>query len=639
MDQILSDAVGAAAAELIKSCFSNITSGASIAIKTAWQRTFEDFDEYMTQCYKRNRFVRILCNGDSDVDLTEIYVGSTFRFQNVFYTDIELNFIISEGKNIVVCGDGGAGKTFFMKKLWLNLLKDSKRSPIFVELRKLNDLSKLDLISFLRNSISSKTGLASSVFESFCEKGRFVFILDGFDEVNENRHSELQNQITDIAMRFPDCSIVVSSRRNERFSGWSNFQSFDTQPFNLEQTTELCRKIPFDQNSKKVFIRKLTQDFFDQHSVFLSNPLLSVMMMMTFKTNMDIPRKISIFYEQAFNTLFQYHDSTKAFKREKSLDIHQFRNLFGTFALLTYFEETYEFSKSKIIEKIEQTKKMNNNFALNSEHILFDFEMAVNLIRQDGLKYVFIHRSFQEYFAADALTRGASSKFGELIHRLEARVYDNVLKFCFESNRDLVVEKYIIPETDALKRSVFNRNRKKNNVFELLKILGVEIQVHFTHIDSTANDIRTDSSSVHMVSFALAAKPCLFLSAISRLMDQEKQFNILVGRKLFPTGFGLFEELGSLIGSNEIRNVSEVTLKFLEDGPALENFQPTNGADPLVPNLVKVPDDSQLFIALKSAALEIQEQVRLIEKWCNAEILAFKKKDASIAEIFGLSEL
>jgi len=351
--------------------------------------------------------------------------------------------MVEEGENIVVTGNGGAGKTFFMRHAWMTMFRaQSRRTPIFIELRRFNEITQVDLPAYIRRCISSDRNLTDEIFSYFCKKGRFCFLLDGFDEVSKAKRDKLQEDILGMSTKFPECSFVVSSRGENRFAGWQNFQIFESLPFNYAQVRELVEKVPFDKEAKKRFLGKLDDNFYQANQSFLSNPLLAIMMMMTFRENMDIPRVMVTFYDQAFNTLFQWHDATKAYNRTKSLDIGTFQRSFGAFCLLSYYKEIYDFSRSEIIELIRISNKLNS-IEVSCEDILHDYEEAVNLIRQDGLRYVFIHRSFQEYFAALAMIRYFPEKFTDFLPEIKKRVSDSVLFMCFELDRNMIVQEYI----------------------------------------------------------------------------------------------------------------------------------------------------------------------------------------------------
>ncbi|SOC93572.1 NACHT domain-containing protein [Rhizobium sp. AN5] len=439
---------------LVKDSFSKVTGHATGAIKTAWLRVFEDFGPYMQQTFDRNRYVRILSQKDKDEYIYDIYVGPTFTSGTANISDKNLIEKINEGRNCVIVGNGGAGKTFFMRHLWLTVFTyHSKKAPIFIELRKLNELPTADLFHFIRKSISMEK-LPPDVFDHFCMSGAFLFIFDGFDEVVSHHKEPLQSQILLMQAHYRNCTFVVSSRYEDRFSGWQSFEVYETAPFNFKQIKKLIKRVPFDKDSKRLFSEKLTQEFYDEHVEFLSNPLLAVMMMMTFREHMEIPKRMNIFYDQAFNTLYHWHDATKAYRREKSLDIIEFQKSFSTFCLISYFEERYEFTKSEIEDLISKSSSIAG-IETDSGPILHDYQESVNLIKQEGLQYTFIHRSFQEYFTAYALIRLPAQSFGDAIKRISSRSNDNVMSMCYEMDKSLVLMQYIAPLISRLQTAGF----------------------------------------------------------------------------------------------------------------------------------------------------------------------------------------
>lgn len=440
-----------AVTEIVTKSFNAVAAGATSAIKIAWQKVFQDFASYMKETFDRNRFVRILSQKGRDEYIYNVYVSSSFKCGNKTISDEKLIREINDGKNVVVVGNGGAGKTFFMRHLWLTLFSENQggRIPIFIELRKLNDLDKADLRDFVRLTISRRK-LDAGVFDSLCITGRFVFILDGFDEVIGTHKDDLQRQILEMTCEFPDCRFVVSSRYEDHFAGWQDFFVYESCPFSFKQVKQLIKKVPFAPASKKLFVKELTERFFKEHVDFLSNPLLAIMMMMTFRENLEIPKRMNIFYDQAFNTLYHWHDSTKAYRRHKFLDIQDFQRSFSYFCLITYYDEKYEFTKTEMMTFIEKSSRLAGLEA-SASNILTDYQEAVNLIKQEGLVYSFIHRSFQEYFAANALVRLISrEKFQEIVPRIAGRRSDNVMIMAFEMDRSKVVLSYIKPSLDRL---------------------------------------------------------------------------------------------------------------------------------------------------------------------------------------------
>lgn len=70
------------------------------------------------------------------------------------------------------------------------------------------------------------------------------------------------------------------------------------------------------------------------------------MMLMTFNENATIPSKLTEFYKSAFQTLLTWHDATKdSFERDRTLYVDEFRKVFSTFCLITYYDQNFEFDE------------------------------------------------------------------------------------------------------------------------------------------------------------------------------------------------------------------------------------------------------------------------------------------------------
>ena len=166
--------------------------------------------------------------------------------------------------------------------------------------------------------------------------GHFVVFLDGFDEVKSEIRVSLSKQIVQLSRNAPDSVIIVSSRRDDVFTGWDGFREFGVSPLAVEEACELVEKLPFDAELKEKFISDLRGFLFERHKSFLSNPLLLSIMLLTYGESADIPTKISLFYNQAYEALFQRHDALKGgYQRDRrtSLDIQDFARVFGAFCL------------------------------------------------------------------------------------------------------------------------------------------------------------------------------------------------------------------------------------------------------------------------------------------------------------------
>ncbi len=621
----------AAFTSLVTNAFNSVSAKATSMAKDAWAKIFEDFAPFMKDAYQRNAYVRLLSQKDKDVELYSVYVQSAFTCDNNIVDDEKVIYRVREGKNVVINGNGGAGKTFFMRHLWLTLFKNAgELTPIFIELRKLNDLTNFDLKSFIRLSISRKKELDNDLFSYFCSSGRFCFILDGFDEIVQSQRDSAQRQILQLSSDYPLCRFVVSSRYERRFAGWQNFDLYESLPFDLAKVKRLVELVPFEPSAKKLFQKQLDEEFYEQNKSFLSNPLLAIMMMMTFKENMDIPRRMNIFYDQAFTTLFQWHDATKAFNREKTLDIDEFQRSFASFCLLSYHQEKFEFTKSEVIDLINKSNKLTG-ISKKAEDILKDYEETVNLLKQEGLKYVFIHRSFQEYFCAYAITILNPSKFPEIFSGIRNRHDDSVLLMCFEMNKGIVVDGYIKPLFNKIAAAdIFTRSKELR--YDSLAAVSAYYGIHL----SAGNE--HNNRTVESISYSMNPDVEELINNINRLMGHR--------------AFGIHHS-GALMYAHEIFMVCEEIAKSV-------NFKKdlflalTFGDDDIVVEVSAVEDhttkndDTEKLRERVQSALKKREsrlakinsrvgdELDNVRVWCEQEINLSDKREQSLDTILGL---
>jgi hypothetical protein len=73
----------------------------------------------------------------------------------------------------------------------------------------------------------------------------------------------------------------------------------------------LLDRIDYPSELKTEFLDLLTPKFFAKHQTFLEVPLLCTLILLTFNEYHEIPSRVTVFYEQAFETLFRRHDTAK----------------------------------------------------------------------------------------------------------------------------------------------------------------------------------------------------------------------------------------------------------------------------------------------------------------------------------------
>ncbi len=432
---------------------------------TKLEKNFTNFSDYLENTYERASTVQLICSRSVNTNIEDIYVPTFFVKKDGTDKPISDNDLISDirdGKRVVVRGNGGSGKTLFMKRLWLDVFNEPKgKIPVMIELRKFNQFSDIDIATLVRNAISTSKSISDDLFKELASDGTFFLVFDGFDEVAVERRDEVEAQILEFERLYKNCNVVVSSRANENFVGWQVFHTYDVVPFKRQQTLELIEKVPLDEGLLKRFKALITPKFFNKYSEFLSSPLLALMMLVTFKRKgdiSDISDNIIEFYDNAFHALYSEHDAIKEqFKRPHCLKINDFRLVFSTFCLFSYYKEQFEFREAELhefirrsIEHVNLTKDPDDKIDCTVEEFLHEVLDSVNLMRKDGMLYLFIHRSFQEYFAAYWIIYVDSKRTEKLLKELCKRPQDSVLNLGYQMNKNKVDQNYVLPFYDRL---------------------------------------------------------------------------------------------------------------------------------------------------------------------------------------------
>jgi hypothetical protein len=415
----------------------------------------QNFSAYYETTVYRCSNIKTLISRDASIPIHSIYV-KTYLFSDKKKIDDD-KFItsLSSIRAAVILGGAGSGKSVFMRHLFLSLAHSELGIlPLFVELRGFNLPNSLDLLPYVfQTVVSPGATITQAQLEKGIKSGAFFLILDGFDEVSPDIRPKLEAAILELQRNNPKIVIVVTSRPDERFYSWQNFKTFSVVPMKKKQVVQLIRKLPYDPSIRSKFSDAIEKELYEKHESFLSNPLLATMMLITYEQFAHIPDKVHIFYEQAFETLFFRHDTSKeaAFQRKRHVDlaINEFKNCLSSLSISTYVREKFQFSESEILESISNASEYER-VNVRASAFLQDLLESVCIMQRDGTLVTFTHRSFQEYFSAFFISRNPSIDIGELLDTISSRSEDSVIGMAFDINRDLIERSWILPRIRTL---------------------------------------------------------------------------------------------------------------------------------------------------------------------------------------------
>ncbi|KNH29182.1 hypothetical protein ACS77_04645 [Pseudomonas syringae] len=388
-----------------------------------------------------------------------------------------------------------------MKHLFLDCIRDKRYVPIMVELRDIN-AEKISIDDFIRK-VLDESGFDTNgeYVKKAMVAGHFCFFFDGYDEVDHDLRTQVIRQIGSLSNKYPECPLILSSRPDDVFNGLNEFNVFRIMPLSLESASDLIAKLPFDEDVKTKFQKDLAESLFERHNSFLSNPLLLSIMLLTYGENAEIPSKQSIFYNQAYEALFQRHDANKgAYTRVRltNLDIQDFARVFSLFSVQTFQKRLFKMSRSDCLAFIDKSRdSLKKDF--KAQDYLGDLLSAACLLIEDGLDVAFSHRSFQEYFVALYLSTAAPEIQEKLIKLYwDNMSSDSVLSLLYEINPELVERVLLVPELEQFFSLIGVRNKVGiTHAARYLKMSFLEFNVdpsifHATPIKPTKKYSRLD---------------------------------------------------------------------------------------------------------------------------------------------------
>lgn len=341
----------------------------------------------------------------------------------------------AESKYIIIEGTGGIGKSMLLTHLFLSSAEksaDTGSTPFLLPLKAYKDTTS-GIVDFIWKSAREFDAVVSQndIISSLQEKN-MILLMDGLDEIQSTIRENFDLDLEAFIKSYPGNTIIITSRPIFSFIAYSKFSVFDIQELTKEQALELVQKLEFwDTAAKENFMKDLDRHLYASHYQFASNPLLLTIMLMTYTTFGEVPAKMHVFYSKAYETMARLHDASKGtFKRSlhTKLTPEEFAKYFAEFCARTYTEEILEFTERNF--SVYMSKVLKDSYAeltgVQPRDFLLDLTDNLCIMYREGERYFFIHRSFQEYFAAVHFASSYDNKLkkvGDFFEKMQHRSY------------------------------------------------------------------------------------------------------------------------------------------------------------------------------------------------------------------------
>ena len=477
--------------EVVTGVVTNLCEDTAKSIWTKVKKWFKDLNEkenidygiayekYLNQTKIKYGKIKTLIFNRTPQDLYSLYECTGLRYNESIIDTNNINNVLAIGNKILITGTGGIGKSTMIKHFFLNTIINTEKIPVLIELRSFNSQEMVSIFDSVYNSLKDNGfKVEEEYFEYSLEKGGYILLFDGYDELNREKSKVLSEQIQSFADKYSSNSFIISSRPSSEFIGWHDYIELSTLPLTKEQAISMIEKISFDENIKNQFVEELKGNLFAKHQSFAENPLLLTIMLLTYESNAKIPENINDFYERAFLALFSMHDATKeAYSRETKtgLSYESFKTVFSYICFKSFFEDIFEFTDVKLLDFINEANDRFQDIYFVPVDFQEDLVQHVCMLIKDGLVFRFSHRSFQEYFAAlytCKLTDEMQSKL------LTAKLNESIIKsLYYEMLINFQEDRFIINVLLPGIKVLLDEYEESNSFLKVIKNIFSELRI------------------------------------------------------------------------------------------------------------------------------------------------------------------
>jgi hypothetical protein len=382
-------------------------------------------------------------------NLSQIYVQTTLNESQQFSPqefsqERQLwEEVVVKNPKLMVLGKPGAGKTTLLQYIAVHCNEvnfQPKPVPVFVSLKTLAENAKsaneITLLGYIRNKYC-RSQVSEQELEILLKNGRLLFLLDGLDEVIEEKNRVIVQEIHNLVDEYGHNRVIVSCRKEHQTYKSKKFSDFI-----------LCKIANFDQPQRDEFIKNWfsqitvgTQlkrealanalieklDFRENQRIreLADTPLLLHLICLIYQERGDLPSKKVDIYKEGIDLLLEKWNQ---FNERKPVDVAKLKKALRRIAVITFEEGKSHFEEGENFSLIE-----------NAPHTLSELEVISGLlIRKTWKIYAFSHQTFQEYLMAEELVNSQQGWRKLLIHITEPRWREVFL---------MAVE--ILPNTDS----------------------------------------------------------------------------------------------------------------------------------------------------------------------------------------------
>jgi len=557
----------------------SFVSGSISALKIAKDEIGHFIDNglipYLDKQKNKYSYVKTFLHRTVPVYLYRVYYPLKLKIQDEIIETDSIRDVFRRSQFITVLGGVGSGKSTLVKHLFLNSIKEKLCIPILIELRYLNDYEKT-IEDFIKEKLfENRLSPNDRILERLLTKGKFVFFLDGYDEIKPSVREKVVSSLTTFIGKYTENRFLLTSRPHSNIELLPLFHNCEIQKLSgLDIEKFVFRQIENSTLAKKI-VESLNSSKSEYLRSFLTNPLLLALYILTFQTNSVIPNKKYIFYRRVLDVLFSEHDSLSkvGFERERKTNLSQdqIESLLKKFSFVTYFEGVFDFEKDYLISTLNRVKQKSLEVEFENAELAEDLKVSISLWIEDGNLISFAHRSIQEYFAAlyvkDLNEENKIKIYNEKIPNIlfkkhEEQEAENFLSFCREMDEFYFYKYLLLPTLNYLKSQIDNSSITAK-LRSVISFFNAGLKIYYEALPDSASTFvvrnASYSGSNNMFKYSFAIDDLLEIMRF-KVFDTLRKDPILT--YLIERGFHDKADWKEPFDVNKLENVKIISLDY-----------------------------------------------------------------------------
>ena len=322
-----------------------------------------------------------------------------------------LDEVISSDKNFIVHGIPTSGKTLFLKRLGIRLIKQQKKNLIFFfEIPDIVDYKNQTLLELKDKMLEQFKIRTNDEKLDFKNYSKIVLLLDSFDDIKDEKLKctileKIDNFLATTDLK--NIQVVLAMRTTEiidKEQRLSEFEKTELLPFNVGQALKLVEKIIPNNKAKSTAFTKAMKDSMLSSSI-LRTPLALTLMAILYRDETidleELPANITELYNKFTDTYLDRWDTSKGASQQYKYE--QTKNILGFIAMEIHSSEKTFIYEDELIKFLTNLRKVYNYEEIDNPHeFVQHLKQKTGVLNYDENMHVFsfFNHYFQEYFVS-----------------------------------------------------------------------------------------------------------------------------------------------------------------------------------------------------------------------------------------------